>query len=154
MILQYAVIASLIQFTLHLMQIHGFAIGKSPPHTHHNRAPSMLYSWCDTEAAALSPTLHCTETLLFDAKILNFDLSIQRTLFYSSTVQSLCAFAHRSLLTLFGFLKSGFLTAILPYRSASQSLLLTMDADIFLLILVQLCSDVWSSQPFGMQADD
>ena len=29
--LQYAVIASLIQFALHLMQIPDFAIGKSPP---------------------------------------------------------------------------------------------------------------------------
>ena len=31
MMLQYAMIAGLIQFTLHLVQIPNFAIGKSPP---------------------------------------------------------------------------------------------------------------------------
>ena len=32
--LQFAVIASLVQFALHLVQITDFAISKSPPHTH------------------------------------------------------------------------------------------------------------------------
>ena len=45
-ILQYAMIASLIQFAHHMAQIPDFAIGKSP--SHHNRASSMLYSCCDT----------------------------------------------------------------------------------------------------------
>ena len=46
MILQYAVIAGLIQFALHLVQIPDFAVGKCP--TPHNRASSMFYGWCDT----------------------------------------------------------------------------------------------------------
>ena len=44
--LQYAVIADLIQFALHLVQISDFAIRKSLQH--HNRTSSMLYGWCDT----------------------------------------------------------------------------------------------------------
>ena len=39
--LQYAVIADLIQFAFHTVQTPNFAIGKSPPH--HNRASFMLY---------------------------------------------------------------------------------------------------------------
>ena len=46
MMLQYIVIAVLIQFAFHLVQIPDFAIGKSLPH--HNRASCMLYVWCDT----------------------------------------------------------------------------------------------------------
>ena len=41
MMLQYAVIAGLIQFALHLVQIPDFAMSKSLPH--HNRASSMVY---------------------------------------------------------------------------------------------------------------
>ena len=48
--LQYAVIASLIQFVLHLVQILDFAIGKRL--THHNRAFSILYAWWDTEGCS------------------------------------------------------------------------------------------------------
>ena len=40
--LHYALMAGLIQFALHLVQIPDFAIGKSP--LHHNWASSMLYS--------------------------------------------------------------------------------------------------------------
>ena len=43
--LQYAVIAGLIQVALRLAQILDFAISKSPPR--HNRNTSMLYDWCD-----------------------------------------------------------------------------------------------------------
>ena len=46
MMIQYAVIAGLIQFALHLEQIPIFTIGKN--HAHHNTASSMLYDWCDT----------------------------------------------------------------------------------------------------------
>ena len=53
-------------------------------------------------------------------------------LFHCSVVQSLCALAYWSLLTLFCFLNSGFLLAILPYKPASQSLLLTMDIVSFI----------------------
>ena len=53
------------------------------------------------------------------------------TLFHCSIVQSLCTWAHRSLLTLFCFLNSGFLVAILPWGPNLQSLLLPMDVDTF-----------------------
>ena len=39
--LQYAVIAGLIQYTVYLLQIPDFATGKSPPN--HNKASSMVY---------------------------------------------------------------------------------------------------------------
>ena len=94
MILHYAVIAG-----LYLVQILDFANSKSPPH--HNRA-SMLYGWYHTEGCSFSPTL-CHK----------------KTLFHCPAVQSLHALAHCSLLTLFCFLNSGFMTAILPYRPAS-----------------------------------
>ena len=48
--LQNAVITGFIQFTLHLVQILNFAIGKSP--THHNWAYFMLYSWSDWESCS------------------------------------------------------------------------------------------------------
>ena len=44
--LHYAVIAGIIQFGLHLVQIPNFAIGKSP--SPYNSAFSMICSWCDT----------------------------------------------------------------------------------------------------------
>ena len=79
-------------------------------------------------------------------------LSVQRTLFQ---VQSLYVLALWSCLILFCFFNSGFLTAVLPYRTASQSLLLAVDVDIFFSpTLVQLFSDVWSSQSFVTQAGD
>ena len=68
-------------------------------------------------------------TLLFDPKILNLDSSSQWTLFHSSIVQCLWALANWRLLTLFCFLNSAFLTVILPYRSASQNILLIVDVD-------------------------
>ena len=40
----------------------------------------MLCGWCDTGIAALSPPLCCTETLLFDSKISNFDSSVHNLL--------------------------------------------------------------------------
>ena len=53
--LQYA---GLIQFALHQVQIHDFAIVKSPQH--YNRAFSMFYGWYDKGVAALLPTLRRT----------------------------------------------------------------------------------------------
>ena len=103
---------------------------------------------------ALSPTYRRSKNLLFDPKISNFDLCVERTLFHSSIVQFLFAMAYWSLLTLFCFLKSGFSTVILPYRTASQSLLLIVDIDTFFTTLVQLCSEVWGSQPSVTQVDD
>ena len=84
----------------------------------------MLYSWCDTESFSFF-----TNSLpLIDPKILNIELSVQSLIFHCSIVQSVNVLVHWSLLTLFCFLNNGFL-AILPYRLASQSLLLTVDID-------------------------
>ena len=123
--LQYAVIGGLIQFALLLVQISNITIGKSNPH--HDRASPMLYCWNCSSFTNSSP---------------HIDLPRLRTLIR----QSLCALAHWGLLKLFCFLESGFLAAILPYKSAWQSLLLTVDVDIFFMTLVQLFNDVWSSQ--------
>ena len=46
--LQYAVIAGLIQFVLYLVQISDFAIGKRPLPLHNRNTP-MLYRYCDTK---------------------------------------------------------------------------------------------------------
>ena len=91
----YAVIASLIQFTLHRVKIPDFAIGKSPPY--HYRPSSMFCGWCDTGVCSsfINSSPHIEPPIWRK----NFDLSIQRTLFHSSLVQSLCALAHLSLLT-------------------------------------------------------
>ena len=77
--LQYAVITSLIQFALHLMQIPDFAISKSPPY--HNRDSSLLYGWCDTGGCCSFTDSSSTYTLLFDPKIWNFIPLIDRPVF-------------------------------------------------------------------------
>ena len=84
MMQQYALIANLIQFALHLEQIPDFAIGKSP--LHHNRASSMLYSWCDTGGCSSFTNSSQHIDPLLNPKISNFDSSVQRTLFHSSVV--------------------------------------------------------------------
>ena len=127
--LQYAVIAGLIQFALHLMQILNFAISKSP--SLYNRAFSILNDWCDTGGCSSFPNSLPLKKPPIWPKISNFDSSVQRTLFYHSIVQCLFTLALWNLLTLFCFVNRCFLTAILSYRPASQSLLLTVDIDTF-----------------------
>ena len=126
MMLQYTVIACLIQFALHLVQIPEFAIGKSSLYTITEPPPCFTVGVI-LGVAALLPTLHCF-------------------------VQFFCALAHWSLL--FCFFNCGFLTAILPYRPASQNLLFTVVVRFFFTTLVQLCCDFWSSQLSVMQAGD
>ena len=94
----------------------------------------MLYSWCDT----------------VDCRSLNFDSSAQRTLFHCSIVQSLCTLASWSLLILFCFLNSS--SAI--SASFTESSPYCGCLHIFLTTLVQLCSDIWNSQPSVTQAGD
>ena len=72
-----------------------------------------------------------TEHRLFERKISNFDWSVQRTLFHCSIIQSLCDLVLWSLLTLFFFLKSSLLAALLPYRPASRILLFIEDVETF-----------------------
>ena len=126
--LLHAVIAGLIEFAFHLVQIPDFVIGKSP---HTLIEPSHYFTVSVMQGIlALSPTLRRTSTRLFKPNISNFNSSVQRTLFHCSIVQYLCALAFWSLLILFCFLDNGLLTVFLPYRPASQSLL-TVDIDIF-----------------------
>ena len=150
MMLQYAVIASLIQFALSWCTSPTLQVAKAL-HTITEPPPCFTVGVIQ-KVAALSPTLRRTQTHLFDRKISNFDSLVQRTLFRYSSIQALCTLAHWSFLTLFCLLNSGFLTAILPYRPASRNLLFTVDADNFFTTLFQLCSAVWSSQSFVTQA--
>ena len=99
--------------------------------------------------AVLFPTIH--RTLLFDPKISNFDLSVPSTLFHCPIVNTLCALAYWSLLTLFCFLNSDFLTAILAYKPTSPCLLPTVDV---FPTLVQLYYDIWIGQPSVTQSID
>ena len=68
--LQYGVIAGLINFALHLVQIPNFTIGKSPPN--HNRASSMLYGWCDTGGGSS----FTNSSPYMDPPFSNFDSSV------------------------------------------------------------------------------
>ena len=109
--------------------IPNFATDKSPPQ--HNRASSMLFGWCDTGGCStftnssphIDPPIWPTDFELWFISPKNFI-----PLLYC---QSLCTLAHWSLLTLFCFFNHGFLTAILPFRSALQSLLLRVNVDTF-----------------------
>ena len=92
----------------------------------HNKASSLLYSQWDTGKCTSSLLIHPPIWL----KILNFNLSVQRTLFHCSIVQSLCVLARWRLSILFCSFNNGFLTGILPYRPASQSFL-KVDVDSF-----------------------
>ena len=118
-------IADLIHFTLHQVKITDFVIGNLPTH-------NMLYGRCDKSVCSsfnyTSPHIY---TLLFDTNISHLDLSVQRILFHFSIDPNLGALTHWSLLKLFCFLNRGSLIAILPYRPASQSLLLTMDVHTY-----------------------
>ena len=123
-ILQYAMIAGLIQFALLLEQIPDFVIGKSPKH--HNRA--MLYGWCGIGGCSYFPN---TSPLIWP-KVFNiwfFRLKDFIPLLFF--VLSLYALDDWSFLTLFCFLNCGWLIAVLPYNPSSQSLLQTVDVDTF-----------------------
>ena len=102
-----AVIASLIQFALHLVQIFHFAIGESLPQR--NRASSMLYSWCDTGIcnSFASCSLRGVEPPTRDKDFKLWFFS-SRALFHCTMVQFLCTLTYWSLLTLLCFLNRGF----------------------------------------------
>ena len=79
--LQYVVIAGLIQFAFHLVQILDIEISKRPQH--HNSASSMLYGWCDTGSCSsfLNSLLHIDSTLGHQSK----------RLYSTAKLSSLCA---------------------------------------------------------------
>ena len=128
MILQYAVIAGLIQCALHLMQISDFATD-NPTNTHHNRAFCILYSYVRYKWLQLlhqnfadmkSPI--CPK----DFKLWIVSLNDFIPMLFST---AFCTLVHCSLLTSFCFLNSSSLTAILTYTPASHRLLRIMDVD-------------------------
>ena len=123
-ILKYAVIVVLIQFALHLVQIPHFRIGKSS--LHHNRASSMFYGWCDIGGCCS----FTNSSLPRDPPIWLKDFNLW-FISLEDFIPPLYCPVFVCLLTLFYFLNSGFLTAILPYRPTSQSLLHTVDVDPF-----------------------
>ena len=122
--LLYAVITGLIQFSLPLVQISDFAIRKRLLII---TVPQPCYRVGVIQGVMLFHQLFTA----FDRKTCNFDLSAQRTLTHCSIVYFSCILVHWSLFTLFCFLNSGFLTVILPYRTSSQSFLLTVNVHIF-----------------------
>ena len=116
----------LIEFAFQLAQIPDITIGKAPP-----RDFCMLYGWCDTGCwSSFNNSSPKIDPLIWD-KDFNILFAVQRILFYSSIVLCLGALVHWKFVTLFCFLNNGFLTAILPYRQTSQSLLLRVDIDTF-----------------------
>ena len=148
MMLQYVVIASLIQFVLHLVQISEFAIGKSPPH--HNWASSMLYSRCDTVGYS-SFTTHRPSYLTQRFWTL---ICLSKGLYSIALLSSLCApwyteafWHHFASSTEVSW--QWFCHIYKLHRVYSSLWMMTH----FFTILVQSC-DVWSSQPSVMQVGD
>ena len=144
--LQYAMIASLIQFAILLMQIPDFPIGKNTPNYKKNYALWLVWYG----VAAILPTLCHTQTLLFDPKISNFDSSVQRTFFpplfcpVFVHLGSMEPFASSTTVSWLQFYHIGQL-----HRVFSQWMLTD-----FFTTLVQLSSDVWRSQPSFTRAGD
>ena len=129
--LQYAVIATLIEFALHMVQIPDFATDKSlHPTTRITEPPSRL-TVSVIRGLQLFHQLFTAHRPSYLCQRFRTLIHQSEGLFYCSLVQSLCALAHWSVLPLFCFIKSGFLTAILSYGSASQSHPFTVNVDTF-----------------------
>ena len=73
--MQYIVRAGLIKFAFHLVQIPDFVFSKRTANTI-IEPPLCFTVGVIPGIVALSPTLHCTQTHVFDRKILNFDSSV------------------------------------------------------------------------------
>ena len=97
---------------------------------HLNNRAFMLYGWSNTgDCSSFTSSSLYIDTPIWP-KDSNFDLSVQRTLFYFSIVQSLYALTHWSILTLFCFLNSGSWLQF-SHIGHLHSLILTVDGDIF-----------------------
>ena len=143
MMLQYAVIAGLIQFALHLMQILDFAISKSPPH--HNRHSSMLYGCYDTGGcSSFTNSLPHIDPPIWPKDFKLWFVSPKEfiPLLYWPVLVGLAPLETFDIIC---FLNSSFSTTILTYRPASLSPLFKVDVNTFpFRKLVQLCSQ-WSA---------
>ena len=110
----------------------------------------MLCSWCDTRCCSFFTKFSPLIDPPFWPKVFwTLILQSKRILFHCSIIQSLCDWSHWSLCILVCFFNRGFMTIILPYRPASQSLLLPADFFHYIGSVVQWC---WSIQPSAMQA--
>ena len=85
---------------------------------HHNGTSSILYCWYDTEGLLLFHQLFAAHRPSYLTERFRTWIRQSKGLFHGSIVYSLCALTDWDLLTLFCFLNSGFLTAILSYRPA------------------------------------
>ena len=144
LMLQYDVIAGLIQFALHLVQIPQLCNWQPPTHTHPH-THTLCFTVCVIQGVpALSPTFHCTYLficpkdfipLLYCALfVCHWPTGAFWHYFTSSTVVSWQQFCHVGQL----------------HRVFSSQWIRTH----FFMTLVQLCCDVWSSQPSFTQAGD
>ena len=126
--LQCVVIAGLIQFALHLVQIPDFAICKSP-HAITEPRPCFVVGLVQG-VAALAPTLRCTYTLVFDPKISNFDSS-SKGLYSTALLSSL--YAPDSTGVFWHYFAFSKLVSGQNFRYIGQlnSLMLTVNANIF-----------------------
>ena len=146
--LQYVVMASLIQFVFTWCKSLTLQLAKAPPHTHtHTRTitepPPCFMVGVRQGVSALSPHIEPPiwpkDFGLRFAYLKDYSIALLSSLCVPWPTGAFC----------------GFLTAILPYRPASQSLLLTVNVDtLFSPTLVQLCSDVWNNKPFVTQTGD
>ena len=142
MMLQYVLIAGLIQFAILLVRILDLSIEKVQKTI---TVLSPCFMVCVILGGGCSSLNNCS--LHIDSPIWAKDFEIW---FVSpkDIIPLLCSpifMCLGPLLILFCFLNCDFLTAIQPYRLASQSLFLIVDVDLF--FYVQLFSAVWSSQP-------
>ena len=109
-----AVIVGLIQIDIHLEQIFDFSISKYS--LHNKRVSSMLYSLCDTGNSFTNSSSQIEPTI--------WPKDFELKLYSTALLSSFCAPWPTDIVLL---LNSCFLTVILLYRPASQSLLLTVD---------------------------
>ena len=98
-----------------------------------NWPPSALFT-----VSHILYTKQWNKTLLLDPKVLNCDSSVKCTLIHRPFVQSLCILNHQNL-PQSGFLNRAFLTIILLYRQASQSLLSVDLAHLFTTLVLLCC---------------
>ena len=83
------VISSMIQFTLHLVQILDFAIGKSLPR--HNRGPCMLYGCCDMGGCKFFYQFFVQHRLSYLTQGFRTLIFQSKGPYYTALLSSLCA---------------------------------------------------------------
>ena len=144
--LQYALIAGLIHFALHLVQFPTLQLSKASQY--HNKVSSMFYGWRDTGCSSFANSPPHIDPPIWP-KDFELDSSI-----HCPIVKSLCTLAHCSLLTLFSFLNSGFSNQFCHIGQLHKVFSSQWILKDFFTTWIQLCSDVWSCQPSNTQAGE